>query len=102
MRPKLAIQNGLAPVLLGFVRRRIFHGMHDLIRNRMKELGIRSGRLAARLGYRNVSKGVRRLDQVCHGDRAGKKELLANLPHALGLSEDVVAMAIDETRKQIE
>jgi hypothetical protein len=68
----------------------------------MKELGIRSGRLAVRLGYRNISKGVRRLDQVCHGDLVGKEQLLANLPHALGLPEDVVAAAIQETRKQIE
>jgi len=36
-----------------------------LIRKRMKELGIRSGRLAARLGYLNLSKGARRIDELC-------------------------------------
>jgi hypothetical protein len=68
----------------------------------MKDLGIRSGRLAARLGYRNISKGVRRLDQVCCGDLAGKEQLLANLPGALGLPDSVVAAAIEETRQEVE
>jgi hypothetical protein len=51
-----------------------------LIRTRMKELGIRSGALAARLGYPNLSKGARRIDELCRGDLAGKNWLLARLP----------------------
>jgi hypothetical protein len=72
------------------------------IRQRIKCLGLRSGRLAARLGYRNISKGVRRLDRVCRGDLVGHDQLLANLPGALGLSGDVVAAAIEETRQEVE
>jgi hypothetical protein len=73
-----------------------------LICTRMNDLGIRSGRLAARLGYRNISKGVRRLDQVCQGDLVGKEQLLGKLPGALGLPDDVVAAAIEETRQEVE
>jgi hypothetical protein len=73
-----------------------------LIRGRMNDLGVRSGRLAARLGYRNISKGARRLEEVCRGDLVGKQQLLANLPGALGLPDDVVAAAIEETRQEVE
>jgi hypothetical protein len=61
-----------------------------------------SGQLAVRLGYRNISKGVRRLDRICHGELMGKDQILAKLPSALNLPEDVVAAAIQETRKQVE
>jgi hypothetical protein len=68
----------------------------------MKEFGIRSGALAARLGYRNLSKGARRIDELCGGDLAGHEWLLANLPRALSLPDEVVQVAIDETRKELE
>jgi hypothetical protein len=68
----------------------------------MKELGIRSGRLAARLGYLNLSKGARRIDELCGGDLAGKDWLLANLPRALSLPDEVVKVAVDGTRKELE
>ena len=73
-----------------------------LIRERMKELGLRRGQLAARLGYRNISKGCRRLEQVSSGDLAGKEALLAKLPGALDLPREVVAKAIQETIEEIE
>jgi hypothetical protein len=57
----------------------------------MREMGIRSGRLAARLGYRNISKCVRRLDEVCRGDYVA----------ARCLPDEVVA-AIEETRNEVE
>jgi hypothetical protein len=67
-----------------------------LICMRMTSLGIRSGQVAARLGYRNIAKGVRRFDEVCRGDLAGKEQLLAKLPGALNFPEDVVAAVIQE------
>jgi hypothetical protein len=76
--------------------------LDQLIRKRMKELDIRSGRLAARLGYINLSKGARRIDELCGGDLAHKGWLLAKLPSALSLPEDIVKVAIDETRKELE
>jgi hypothetical protein len=74
----------------------------QLIQSRMKELGIRSGALAARLGYLNLSKGARRIDELCGGDLAGKEWLLANLPRALSLPDEVAKAAVDETRKELE
>jgi hypothetical protein len=73
-----------------------------LIHARMQELRLRRGQVAARLGYENISKGARRLEQVSCGDLAGKEALLAKLPRALNLPEDVVAAAVEETRSQIE
>jgi hypothetical protein len=76
--------------------------LDQLIRTRMKELGIRSGGLAARLGYLNLSKGARRVHELCGGDLVGKDWLLAKLPDALSLPEEVVTAAINETRKELE
>jgi PAS domain S-box-containing protein len=73
-----------------------------LIQRRMRELGIRPAHLAARLGYHNMSKGSRRIDEVCRGDLAHKEQLLANLPKALDLPDDVVAAATDATRRQVD
>jgi hypothetical protein len=39
-----------------------------LIQARMAELRLRRWQLAARLGYRNISKGCRRLEEVSPGD----------------------------------
>jgi hypothetical protein len=51
--------------------------------SRFQGLGISSRQLAARLGYLNLSKGARRIDELCRGDFAGKERLLAKLPGAL-------------------
>jgi hypothetical protein len=67
-----------------------------------KELRLPCGQVAARLGYRNLSKGARRLEQVSCGDLADKEALLAKLPRALDLAEEVVGAALEETRSQIE
>jgi PAS domain S-box-containing protein len=73
-----------------------------LIQRRLRELGIRSVHFAARLGYRNMSKGSRRIDQVCRGDLAHKEQLSGNSPKALDLPDDVVAAATDATRSQVD
>ena len=39
-----------------------------LIEERCRELGLRGSEIAARCGYKNLSKGVRRLDQVLAGN----------------------------------
>jgi hypothetical protein len=39
-----------------------------LIRSRMNELALSRGELAKRLGYKNISKGIRRIDALCTGD----------------------------------
>jgi hypothetical protein len=52
-------------------------------------------------GYKNISKGLRRLDQVYAGDLEKTVSLLRGLPSALDLSPDIVQQAIDETIRQI-
>jgi hypothetical protein len=44
--------------------------------------------LVRRAGYRNISKGLRRLDQLCDGDFHLARELIRGLPHALELEGD--------------
>jgi hypothetical protein len=68
-----------------------------LIEDRRRELGLRRSKVVARCGYRNLSKGVRRLEQVLAGDFGRADALLHALPNALNLSPDVVQEAIDKT-----
>jgi hypothetical protein len=58
--------------------------------------------LARRLGYKNIGKGCRRLEQISQGDLARMDPLLAKLPAALDLTEHVVTAAIEETRQHVE
>jgi hypothetical protein len=73
--------------------------IHDFIDKRLKELGFRRGELARRCGYKNISKGVRRIDQVCGGDLGSPsaKIVLEALPAALEVDVDTVRSAIQAT-----
>ena len=51
-----------------------------LIRSRMTELGLSRGEFAKRLGYKNIAKGIRRIDVLCGGDVEGTKQFLDALP----------------------
>ena len=42
--------------------------IHALVENQSKRLGLRRNELARRCGFKNVEKGLRRIDGVCHGD----------------------------------
>jgi hypothetical protein len=72
-----------------------------LIRQRSQELGLSRSELVQRCGYKNISKGLRRLDQVYGGefDKAGA--LLGKIPEALNLSPETIQEAIDATTRQI-
>jgi hypothetical protein len=72
-----------------------------LIEEQCRELGLRRSEVAARCGYKNISKGIRRLEQVLAGDFGRADALLRTLPNALNLSPDVVQEAVDETVRQI-
>jgi hypothetical protein len=74
----------------------------SLINTRTKALGIGRAELVARCEFKNIAKGLRRLDEVCAGnvDRAGL--LLAKLPDALSLEPQVVTAAILATRQAKE
>jgi hypothetical protein len=73
--------------------------IHELIENRRKELGIRRSELARRCGFKNISKGLRRIDNVCQGDLTAQlsKKVLDALPAALEVEDAVVEAVINET-----
>ena len=75
--------------------------MQNLINDRCREFGLTSTELVARCGYKNISKGLRRLDQVYAGDLDQAVFLLRGLPNALQLSPEIVQQAVDETIRQI-
>jgi hypothetical protein len=71
----------------------------SLINTRTQELGISRAEIVGRCGFKNIAKGLRRLDEVCAGnvDRAGLR--LAKLPDALRFEPQVVEAAILATRQ---
>ena len=59
--------------------------IHELIESQQKRLGLRRNELARRCGFKNLDKGLRRIDGVCDGDLdlPGAKMVLDNLAVAL-------------------
>ncbi len=77
--------------------------IHDLIENQQKRLGLRRNELARRCGFKNLDKGLRRIDAVCQGDldSPGAKMVLDNLAVALEVDKNVVENAIAATTQII-
>jgi hypothetical protein len=73
-----------------------------LITTRRRELGITSADLARRIGYQNVSKGVRRIDELCAGNFRAAEFIIGALPRALELPEDNVTRAIQATEDELD
>ena len=73
-----------------------------LIRSRMTELGLSRGEFAKRLGYKNIAKGIRRIDAMFEGDIKGTKQFMDVLPQALETSAEIVTLALDQTVREIE
>jgi hypothetical protein len=73
-----------------------------LINDRCQELGLSRSELIRRCGYRNITKGIRRLDELYEGDLQRTTSLLSGLAIALELSPDVVQRALNETHQQLE
>jgi hypothetical protein len=73
-----------------------------LIRSRMTHLGLSRGELSKRLGYKNIAKGIRRIDALCEGDVEGTKQFLDVLPQALETSAETVKLALDQTVRELE
>ncbi|HXY58167.1 MAG TPA: hypothetical protein VEH76_06275 [Methylocystis sp.] len=73
----------------------------DLIENRQKQLGLGRSELALRRGFKNISKGIRRIDGVCAGDlnSPAARMVLTNLPAALEVEKDTVENALHTTRE---
>ena len=77
--------------------------IHALVENQSKQLGLRRNELARRCGFKNLAKGLRRIDGVCHGDLdlPGAKMVLDNLAVALEVDTNVVENAIAATAQVI-
>jgi hypothetical protein len=73
-----------------------------LLSNLETELGLARGELVKRLGYKNLAKGIRRIDALREGHIVGTKELLDVLPQALEISAETVTRALDQTVREIE
>lgn len=71
----------------------------SLINGRSQELRISRVELAARCGFKNIAKGIRRLEQVSAGDFSRAYILLSNLPDALSVEPCVLEAAILATRQ---
>jgi hypothetical protein len=72
-----------------------------LIDERSRELGLSRSEIVRRCGYKNISKGIRRLDELYAGDLQGTAHLLAGLSIGLELSPDVVQRALNDTNQQL-
>lgn len=72
-----------------------------LIARRCEELGLRPSHLVKRCGYKNVSRGLRRLQKLSAGDLKGASGLITGLPSALELSPVVVNHAVEESKRQL-
>ena len=73
----------------------------ELISRRSHELGIGPSELVRRCGYKNIDKGLRRVEELCRGESQRTRSLISGLSRALGVSDDVVQKAIDDTAKQL-
>jgi hypothetical protein len=73
-----------------------------LVRSRMTEIGLSRGEFAKRLGYKNIAKGIRRIDALCEGDIEGTKQVFDVLPQALETSAETVTLALEQTVRESE
>ena len=61
-----------------------------LVSGRCKELSLRPVELIRRCGYKNVSKGLRRLEHFCQGNFTGSDTLTRALPAALDVPDEAI------------
>lgn len=75
--------------------------IENLVCSRCEDLGLRPVELIRRCGYKNISKGLRRLEQLCQGDYSSSATLIRSLPAALDVPEEALWKAIEDTKRQI-
>ena len=75
--------------------------INTLVSNRCRELGLRPVELVRRCGYKNVSKGLRRLEHFCQGNFTGSDTLIRTLPTALDVPDEAVRKAVEDTQRDI-
>jgi hypothetical protein len=72
-----------------------------LVSGRCKKLSLRPVELIRRCGYKNVSKGLRRLEHFCQGNFTGSDTLIRALPFALDVPDEAIRKAVEDTQRQI-
>jgi len=72
--------------------------IHALIYSVMKGKGVARLTLVKSLGYRNVNRGLRRIDDLLLSG-TGRKALLAKIAEVLGIDQEQIDKALDETRE---
>jgi hypothetical protein len=75
--------------------------IETLIRERAAELGLGPTELIRRAGYKNVSKGLRRLTELYQGDFEASRGLISLMPDVLRLSAADVQNEVQNSRRQI-
>lgn len=73
-----------------------------LIEQRSSKLGLTPAALVQRLGYRNIAKGLRRLECVCNGDLGRYPDLIRALPNVLCVSDQEVSNAAIDTSAALQ
>ena len=73
----------------------------SLIVDRSRVLDLSRPDLMRRAGYKNIAKGLRRLDELLAGELDKTRDLIRALPAALDVPPEVVEHAIEETRRRI-
>ena len=72
-----------------------------LVRRRCNELGLTQPELIRRCRYQNVSKGLRRLEQLYSGDFKKSAGLIDKLAVAVNVPVDTINHAVEESRKYL-
>ncbi len=75
--------------------------IETLVLERSAALRLSRPELVRRAGFRNVAKGLRRLDELCAGELKSTASLIAGFPAALELPPEVIAYAVRQTEQQI-
>jgi hypothetical protein len=73
----------------------------QLISNRCLELDIGPVELVRRCGYKNIAKGLRRLEELRAGEFKSTRGLIGGLPQGLDLPAEVVQKAVEDTTRQL-
>jgi hypothetical protein len=75
------------------------HFLADLGNNRLR---LSRTDLVPRAGFKNVAKGLRRLDELCAGDMQSSVSLIRGLPAALELPTEAIDDVVHRTEQQLE
>src|SRR5262249_23242728 len=94
--------NETTPALrAGIAKEDFMLAIESLIVNRSTVLGLSRPDLVRRATYKNIAKGLWRLDELLAGEIDKARDLFRALPAALDLPDEVVGHAIEQTRRRM-